>query len=397
METHHRISQTAWSTLVALTLASCGGGSGGDASSGTLRVSLTDAPACGYDHVYVTVSKVSIHASATATDNAPGWTDLIVSPARRLDLLSLTNGALETLGQTPLPAGNYRQVRLVLAENSSSSAMANAVMPSGGAEMPLDTPSAQQSGLKMPVNLEVLAGQTLDIAIDFDACKSIVKAGNSGKHLLKPVLSVIPMVSSGAIAGYVAPPAADTPVTVTAQAGAAVVKSTQARSDGYFKLSPLPNGSYTVALSAPGRTSYVVRAVPVTIGTDTLLSSPPGLALITSATGTASGSIAPATSTAHLRALQASALNERVEIASTNADAVTGAYALTLPTAPIQVATWSAPVPPATVPVLAFAPYGSGGTYTLDASATGFTTQQADVTVTAGGTTLHSFTLTPTP
>ena len=41
----------------AVLLAACGGG-GGDAkaAAGTLKVSLTDAPACGFDNVFVTVN-----------------------------------------------------------------------------------------------------------------------------------------------------------------------------------------------------------------------------------------------------------------------------------------------------------------------------------------------------
>ena len=46
-----------WGAALAVAgLAACGGGGGGGASGdGTLRVALTDAPSCGYDHVYVTV------------------------------------------------------------------------------------------------------------------------------------------------------------------------------------------------------------------------------------------------------------------------------------------------------------------------------------------------------
>jgi len=92
-------------------LAACGGGGGGDsagtpsAGTGSLRVALTDAPSCGYDHVYITIEKVRVHQSSTAADADAGWTELALSPARRIDLLDLTNGVLEELGTMPLPAG----------------------------------------------------------------------------------------------------------------------------------------------------------------------------------------------------------------------------------------------------------------------------------------------------
>ncbi len=107
----------------AALLSACGGG-GGDGGTGTLQLSMTDAPACGYDHVYVTVQKVRVHQSSTAGDSEAGWSEVVLNPAKRIDLLTLTNGVLADLGQTPLPAGKYTQMRLVLGSD-------NSVMPTG--------------------------------------------------------------------------------------------------------------------------------------------------------------------------------------------------------------------------------------------------------------------------
>ncbi|AJG24106.1 putative lipoprotein [Cupriavidus basilensis] len=49
---------------------------------------MTDAPACGYDHVFVTVDKVRVHSDPNANANGTGWVDVTVSPARRIDPLS---------------------------------------------------------------------------------------------------------------------------------------------------------------------------------------------------------------------------------------------------------------------------------------------------------------------
>ena len=60
--------------LLLLGIASCGGGgsagggggiggTGSPSTLGTVRFSLTDAPACGFDAVNVTIDRVRVHAS----------------------------------------------------------------------------------------------------------------------------------------------------------------------------------------------------------------------------------------------------------------------------------------------------------------------------------------------
>lgn len=60
-----------------LALAACGGGGGdgGSAATGTLHVQMTDSPSCGFDHVYVTVSKVRVNTTRRpVTPTAAGLT-----------------------------------------------------------------------------------------------------------------------------------------------------------------------------------------------------------------------------------------------------------------------------------------------------------------------------------
>ena len=83
-------------------------------------MSLSDAPACGFNAVNVTVVKVRVHQSSPASNNDAGWTDITLNPARKINLLNLTNGVLDNLGETPLAAGHYTQLRLVLDPNTGS-------------------------------------------------------------------------------------------------------------------------------------------------------------------------------------------------------------------------------------------------------------------------------------
>lgn len=171
---HARGLRAAWSLAAAALLAACGGGEpaapdGGGGGVGTLRLSLTDAPACGYREVFVTVERVRVHRSISAETDDAGWREVVLPAPQRVDLLELTNGTLLPLGQLELPAGAYTQMRLVLSPNTAAAPLANAVTPLGGTTVALTTPSAARSGLKMNVSLQVPAGQVADVAIDFDA------------------------------------------------------------------------------------------------------------------------------------------------------------------------------------------------------------------------------------
>src|SRR3990172_8337938 len=125
-----KILKLALAALLLGTLAACGGGGG----EGTLRLSLTDAPG-DFDAVYVTVEKVRVHQSDTASDTDGGWWDIALTEPLKINLLDLQNGVLAELGQARLPAGNYTQLRLVLVENSADGdPLANSVLPKGAAE-----------------------------------------------------------------------------------------------------------------------------------------------------------------------------------------------------------------------------------------------------------------------
>lgn len=324
----------------AAVLAACGGGGSSSSSTapGQLRVAITDAPACGYDEVNVTVEKVRVHQSATAADSDSGWSEVVLNPARKLNLLDLTNGVLVELGQTELPAGSYTQLRLQLASNGAGAPYANSLVLSGGdgSEIPMDTPSAQQSGLKMNLNLTVEPNHLADLVLDFDACKSVVKRGNSGRYNLKPVVSVVPMVRVDAFVaeGYVASGIALPSTTVSLQQGGVPVKSTMPDASGRFVLYPVPVGIYDLVVSADGRVTAVMTGVPVTDTTHTY-ATPTGTAIDPpagdprTADGTVSISGSATVPLALVRATQAVGPTT-VERSAANSDALTGAFTLNL-------------------------------------------------------------------
>jgi hypothetical protein len=387
--------------FAAALLAACGGG-GGDSggtstASGTLRLALTDAPACGYDQVNVTIERVRIHTSATAQDGDAGWSEMVLTPAKRVDLLTLTNGVLEELGSTSLPAGRYTQMRLVLGGSMGPGAMANSLVPSGGSERPMETPSGTQTGLKMNVDIEVAANQLADFVIDFDACRSVVHAGHSGRYLLKPVLSVMPRVTtaSNAVEGYVAGAVAAGTTSVSLQKEGAVVRATVPGSNGRFLLSQVPAGVYDLVVRADGRATAVMTGVPVA-GTEITVANPstapfdPPPSTMRTASGNVVTSGSAAIPDATVRALQTAGAT-KVELVSRHVDADTGAYSFSLPVA--------APVKTSYVAAATSLTYAeesaSAGKYTLEVAVPGKNVQTAGIDLTSEDDTGRTFGFAP--
>jgi hypothetical protein len=401
-----RFGLFAGSVLAAASLVACGGG--GDSSSstntgttptatlGSLSVALTDAPACGFDAVNVTVTKIRVNKSATAADTDSSWVDFSLNPARKINLLSLTNGVLDTLGQGSLDPGHYSQIRLVLDANASGTA--NTVIPTGSTqEVALDTPSAVQSGLKLNGEFDVTAGALTSLVIDFNACKSVLKKGNAG-YALKPVLTLVPAAQNG-ISGVIAPGALTHHVMISAeQNGQIVASTTPDQQTGVFLVSHLAAGNYDLVITSDNTAASVIGTVPVTAtGTTSVSSAAAPLSLAASSTGSISGTVtlSPASSTeaAYVAAKQALGSGPTVTIKYQGADITTGAYAITgLPLAAPQYAAYSA-----TRPLTFSAATGvTAGVYSIDASANGYTTKSAGtVDISGGSKSGVNITLTP--
>ena len=386
----------AWllALLLAAALGGCGAteGESGASAPGTLGVSLTDMPACGFDAVNVTVRGVRVHRSSTASDTDGGWTEITLNPARKINLLDLTNGVLETLGETPLASGHYTQLRLMLDPNTGMG-FANSVIPTCGVETALATPSAVQSGIKLIHEFDVAPGQRVDLVLDFDACRSIVRRGN-GTFGLKPVIKATPMVLNG-VTGYVDTGLLGSNVMVTAQQNGEIVQSTAPKPDGYFLLARLAPGSYDVVFTADGRATAVITGVPVASETDIVevSNSDARISLLNSSMGKVEGTAtlnpASAGTDVTVAAKQTYGMTTTVTVKSVIADeSAGGAYELILPFAATQLGAYSM------TPPIVFADQANPGLYSLEASATGYAAPPSTVTISATPQT-RNFVLVP--
>ena len=343
-------------------LAACGSG---ETDPGTVRFALTDAPACGFDQVNVSIERIRVNRNADANENSLGWTDLKLAPARRIDLLKLGNGVLEELGELKLPAGRYAQLRLVLAAGGTGTP-ANSVV-AGGEETALDIAAVEKGGIAVAHSFSVTERQLTDVLFDFDACRSVAPSGAAG-YALRPVVKAVPR-NGASISGYV--DAALTGVTVSAQKAGGQARATVADANGRFVIAFLDpaQSPYDVVFTAAGRATAVVAAVPVssTAGAELSRIDAP-ITLPESTERSVSGTVGPpaARGTARVLARQAVGSAGEVEVGRANANATSGSYSLSLPIAQPRLAAFSTRLP------LSFAGAGTGGRYLVEAAADGY-------------------------
>ena len=411
------------------------------AQPATTNVSISDPATCSssasglFSHVYVTITDVQINASSTAGDNDSSWIDLtpnLKSAPQQVDLLGIANNQcfLASLGSsTALQPGTYQQIRIILADNSTTissnackTAGVNCVVLASDPNNPqmLLLSSESKTGIKIPSGqiaggaFTIAAGQTKDLNIDFDTCASIVIQGN-GQYRLKPVLHAGEVsLTSASINGKLIDKATNLPISggksIVAleqkDAGGIdrVIMQTTPDASGNFVFCPVPAGTYDVVATAVNG-SNVAYAATVTTGVQ------PGNALgNVQMIGISGTSAAPATVTGTVSSANASSLGTVIDASLSALQQVTsggttltftipvGVQSATLAvttakpascittTCPAYTADYSMTVPPANPTLGAFA--AAGTTYTAGASGAATYTVEAQAFVPQSGGTL---------
>lgn len=246
-------------TLITFGLVSCSDddSSSSNGGSANLTVRLTDAPG-DYDAVWIDVQGIEIHVEGAedgeeleGDDDGDGWITVENVDTGVYDLLELTGGVTQLLADTEVPAGYVSQMRLILGDD-------NRVMIDGETKT-LNTPSAQQSGLKLQLNQEFEAGENYAFLLDFNVDESIVTTGNGG-YILKPVIRVNAEENAGIIVGTVSP--ADFQSLVLITNGSTTI-SAYTDADGQFSLNGVPPGTYKLTVTPDALSGYDPHTVDV--------------------------------------------------------------------------------------------------------------------------------------
>lgn len=182
--------------------------------SGTVKLSLTDAPVddASITGVYITITGIQYHKQQK------DWETIEFEEPQKHNLLELQDSISVLLGDFEMEAGQYTQLRFMLdaAERGQGQGQGRGQSQGGpqatpgcyleyedGTTQDLFVPSGGQTGYKATGAFRVPSNGTVELTADFDARKSVVKAGKSGMYILKPTIRLITDNEAGAIAGAV--------------------------------------------------------------------------------------------------------------------------------------------------------------------------------------------------
>jgi len=248
-------------TLIAfVTLIGCSDDDSPTEGTSRISIKLVDEPG-DFDNVFVEVIDVMVKINDNSDDDET-WESINAINTGIYDLLELTGGVNVILADDyQVPSGTLNQIRLVLGDNNS--------VVIDGETFPLNTPSAQQSGLKIKVNETLEPNFDYTFILDFNVDESIVIAGNSGNINLKPVIRASAEISTGTISGAVSPATVQTQITAT---NGDFSVSTYADANGNFLLFGLADGIYQLTITPElesGFSESIIENVEVIVGEDT--------------------------------------------------------------------------------------------------------------------------------
>lgn len=269
----------------------CSSDTNSSGSKGAVSVSLTDAPAFGYEHVWVTVKDLWLHTSNSASPEHTGWVKFPLAAPVTLDLLELGNGAISAplWDNIAVPEGEYTQIRIFLARTEApltASAVTNGLsfnnqvdVTNDNAPYPLRVPDAER-GIMLTGQFSVKKNEKLKLAVDFDAGHDVVKIDRGGntEYILKPRLAYFDLLNAGAIVGSL-----DSQATGSNPFAQFVIKAEQSiptpdgngvhivrrvtvlapDQSGKFVLFPLLPGTYDVVIRGINYETVIIRNVPV--------------------------------------------------------------------------------------------------------------------------------------
>lgn len=195
-------SPTQNAGIVTFGLSASGGDAAASVSGRDLRFSSVGLELI--ESIDVTVDRIEVHRTddgeegeeGEGGEGGGGWTSIPLDPPLELDLLGLSDGEMVELATEELAAGEYNGLRFFFSEATIT--FAEEYDPSGpagpfpaGEPIPLDIPSGEQTGIKVPgAAFDVAGGEESTVESLFDEGASVGSLTVTGSGVVKmsPVL-----------------------------------------------------------------------------------------------------------------------------------------------------------------------------------------------------------------
>ena len=258
-----------WLLVFGLQLGGCGGSGSSRDATGTLSVGLTDATVDMVEQVRLYLTGVTVKPeggppesySVNLTDCSavPGETD----DCNPVDLLALQDGiVLTVLANQELPAGRYQWLRLEVDEERSY------IVEQAGGIDDIEVRIPSERGLQLSGGFVILAGESTELVMDWDAQQGLANPVGQSGYILKPSIRITDMSEYGAVAGSVSE-CVDTAVVYVFEGNLIEEPPAEpaANLDDIDNNDPNPLVTASVAQKADGSYGYEVNFLPVGIYT----------------------------------------------------------------------------------------------------------------------------------
>lgn len=243
---------------------------------GYISLKVTDAP---FPHSLVseaniTITKVEARLKSDDESNASPFQTLYEGEIQ-MNLLELTNGITQSLGEVEVPVGSYDLVRVYVKD-------ANVIL-TDGRTFDVKVPSGEQTGIKVFIKPELIVngGLTQELLLDFDVNQSFVSKGNTNDVTgitgfnFKPVIKASNNSVSGTLAGTVSALIDEIKTDlegaqITIMAADTINTTTFTDISGQYMVQGLSGGSYKVIADLKGYQSKSVDEVTIVAGNETI-------------------------------------------------------------------------------------------------------------------------------
>jgi hypothetical protein len=184
-------------------LSACGGSGGGSGGTdpnrtGSLTLSITDAPVDAVSEVWIRFTGVRVKPREGQALSFPFATP------KDVDLLQLTGeNSMTLLNGEPVPVGQYDWIALDIQARFDGE-YDSYVVTDAGHMIELQVPSGDQQGLRLVSGFTITADRNTHFMIDWDLRKGLTNPVGRPGYFLRPALRITDMSQYGTLSGTVA-------------------------------------------------------------------------------------------------------------------------------------------------------------------------------------------------